>query len=230
LFVRHEVERQLALVSSIGAVTTDTRFSLHVVPQDLLKARALLKNEGVNLAKPWVVVHPNATAPSRRYPPHLYAAVIRKLIVDHGLQIVLTGTAQEAPLAEEIQSKSRVRIFSLMGKTGIPAFAGVLRLAPLLLSNNTGSIHIAAATETPVVVLYALTNMQHTPWQVPHKTLFYDTPCKLCYKSECPMGHHACLRNVQPNTVVEAVCDLLRQTLSHSRPTPHVSMKTETGG
>ncbi len=58
--------------------------------------------------------------------------------------------------------------------------------APLLVSNNTGPVHIAAAVGTPVVDLYALTNPQHTPWGVPNRVLYHDVPCKYCYKSICP--------------------------------------------
>jgi hypothetical protein len=70
-------------------------------------------------------------------------------------------------------------------------------------------VHIAAALGTPVVDLYALTNPQHTPWQVPHRTLFEDVPCRYCYKSTCPQGHHRCLRGVSPPVVLAAAQALL---------------------
>src|SRR5207302_7487370 len=87
----------------------------------------------------------------------------------------------------------------------------LIALAPLLISNNTGPVHVAAAVGTPVVDLYALTNPQHTPWAVPSRVLSYDVPCKYCYKSVCPEGHHDCLRRVTPDAVVEAACELLRE-------------------
>jgi ADP-heptose:LPS heptosyltransferase len=79
----------------------------------------------------------------------------------------------------------------------------------LLISNNTGPVHLAAAVGTPVVDLYALTNMQHAPWQVPHELLFHDVPCRNCYKSVCPLEHHHCLRLVPPAAVVAAARRLL---------------------
>ena len=85
-------------------------------------------------------------------------------------------------------------------------------LAPILISNNTAPVHIAAAVGTPVVDLYALTNPQHTPWQVPHRLLFHDVPCKYCYKSVCPEGHHNCLRQVSPGAIVTATCELLAES------------------
>ena len=68
---------------------------------------------------------------------------------------------------------------------------------------------VAAAVGTPVVDLYALTNPQHTPWAVPNRVLFHDVPCKYCYKSTCPEGHHHCLRLVAPEAIVAAACELL---------------------
>ena len=67
----------------------------------------------------------------------------------------------------------------------------------------------ATAVGTAVVDLYALTNPQHTPWRVPHRILFHDVPCRCCYKSTCPEGHHDCLRRVAPKAVAEAALSLL---------------------
>ena len=99
----------------------------------------------------------------------------------------------------------------LAGETTLEELAALLSHASLLISNNTGPVHLAAAVGTPVVDLYALTNMQHAPWQVPHELLFHDVPCKNCYKSVCPEEHHNCLRLVPPEAVVEAALRLIRQ-------------------
>ena len=78
--------------------------------------------------------------------------------------------------------------FSLAGELDLGEMAALLALSPILVSNNTGPVHIAAATGTPVVDLYALTNPQHTPWKVPQRVLFHDVAHKYCYKSVCPLG------------------------------------------
>ena len=96
------------------------------------------------------------------------------------------------------------RIHGFLGE-----LAALLSLAPVLITNNTGPAHVAAATGTPVVDLYALTNPQHTPWAVPSRVLFHDVPCKYCYKSVCPTGHHDCLRRVPPEAVAQAARELL---------------------
>jgi ADP-heptose:LPS heptosyltransferase len=80
----------------------------------------------------------------------------------------------------------------------------------VLLSGNTGPVHLAAAVGTPVVDVYALTNPQHTPWMVPSRVLFRDVPCRWCYSSVCLTGHHRCVRDVPPAEVAAAAVELLR--------------------
>jgi hypothetical protein len=69
-----------------------------------------------------------------------------------------------------------------------------------------------------VVVLYALTNPQHTPWQVRQRVLYHDVPCKYCYRSVCPQGHHACLSAVTPGEVIAAADALLATGQATNRP------------
>jgi ADP-heptose:LPS heptosyltransferase len=92
-----------------------------------------------------------------------------------------------------------------------------IRLASVTVSNNTGPAHMAAAIGTPLVDLYALTNPQHTPWQVEHRLLFHDVACRNCYKSVCPQGHHDCLVKIDPARVADAVCSLLASTAQQLR-------------
>jgi hypothetical protein len=87
--------------------------------------------------------------------------------------------------------------------------AALIALMPVLVANNIGPAHIAAAVGTPVVDLYALTNPQHRPWSVPSRVLPHDVSCRNCYKSICPQGHHDCLRLVPPDAVYQAALDLL---------------------
>jgi lipopolysaccharide heptosyltransferase II len=208
-FVRHEVQRQLDLVSRIGARIDDTRLRVQICPEARQAVLDLLSEAGLDQCGPWIVIHPGASAPSRRYPPESFAEAARQLNFDHGYQLVFTGSASEQPLISSIIDTSGVPAISLAGQTDLQTLVAVLSHAPLLISNNTGPVHLAAAVGTPVVDLYALTNLQHAPWQVPHELLFHDVPCKNCYKSVCPEEHHNCLRLVPPESVVAAALDLL---------------------
>jgi ADP-heptose:LPS heptosyltransferase len=171
--------------------------------------RAKLATRGVDLSAPWLVAHPGATAPSRRYPPELFAEAARLLALECAEQVVFSGSAGERELVDEIRHAMVEPSFTVAGVLDLAELVALLAEAPLLVSNNTGPVHIAAATGTPVVDIYALTNPQHTPWRVPSRVLSHDVPCRYCYRSVCPQGHHDCLRLVTPESVARAAGDLL---------------------
>jgi lipopolysaccharide heptosyltransferase II len=206
---RHEVRRQLDLVGSAGALASNDRLSLAVPDDARLRVGEILRAQGVG-GSSWLVMHPGASASSRRYPPERFALAADRL-AQRGCGIVLTGNASEIELISGIQQRMTEPSLSLAGRLSLAELAALLAAAPLLISNNTGPVHMAAALGTPVVDLYALTNPQHTPWGVESRVLFHDVPCRNCYKSVCPEGHHHCLALVSPEAVVEAAAELLAQ-------------------
>ena len=210
--VRHEVQRQLDLVASVGWQSLDQGLRLSIPPRAEERAARRLEVAGLRPERPWVVVHPGASAPSRRYSETAFAAVVRSLVRSHGWQVVLTGTRSEEPLLGRIRAHAGVPVISLGGCLSLAELAALIARAPMVVSNNTGPVHVAAAVGTPVVDVYALTNPQHTPWQVPSRVLYYDVPCKSCYRSVCPEGHHRCLAGVPPERVVEAALELMEET------------------
>lgn len=207
---RHEVQRQLDLVTHVGARCSDRNLALRIPSAALCRARDELARAGVVETAPRVVVHPGATAPSRRYPPEHFAAAARLLYQATGCQLVFTGSADERDLIERIRAAADVPSVSLAGRLELAELAATLSLGHLLLVNNTGPAHMAAALGVPVVDLYAQTNLQHTPWEVEHRLLYHEVPCRGCLKSICPQGHHDCLRRVPPERVAAAAEELLR--------------------
>lgn len=206
--VRHEVRRQLDLVATVGAQTADERLSFSVPAADTVQVQRILKELDIDAGRPWLVMHPGATAASRRYPPQLWTQAARELAATLDCPLVFTGSKDEAALVEQIR-RSVPNSHSLAGRLSLGQLAGLIAQASVLVSNNTGPAHLAAAVGTPVVDLYALTNPQHAPWQVESRVLFHDVPCRYCYKSSCPQGHHRCLTGVPPEQVANAVRDLL---------------------
>ena len=210
--MRHEVRRALDLAAATGARVLDERLDVHLSPRARARAQTVLEDLALRGDRPWALVHPGASAPSRRYPPEAFAAAAGALVSEHGWQIVFTGSADERALVTEIRAAMGAPSYGLAGRLTLPELAALIAVAPLLISNNTAPAHLAAAVQTPLVDLYALTNPQHTPWGVPHRVLYHDVDCKYCYKSACPRGHHACLRGLAPARVVAAALALYAQT------------------
>jgi ADP-heptose:LPS heptosyltransferase len=168
-------------------------------------------------AMPLVVVHPGCSMPARTYPWEQYVGVVDLLIARLGAHVALTGAADERELVERIytrlQPESRAQVTRLAGGLSFPGLCALIEQADLAITNNTGPMHIAAAVHTPVVALFALTNPpeQWGPWQVPHRQLYHEVTCRLCYSRVCPYGHE-CLSLVTPEMVLAACADLLNET------------------
>ena len=210
---RHEVTRQLDLVGSIGATTTNKRLSLNLPIGARKAARQIIAETGVDLDQPWLLLHPGVSEEKRRYPADQFAEVVRQLIQQDDVQIILTGSRSEWGYVETIREWVGAGAYNVAGRLELPEFCALVADSPLLIANNTGPVHIAAAVSTPVVVVYAKTNPQHTPWMVPNRVLYMD------------VAEHLCSRNVllqqfpepaEPKVtlerIVEAVRELRKQT------------------
>ncbi|WP_241023002.1 glycosyltransferase family 9 protein, partial [Burkholderia sp. Se-20373] len=131
--------------------------------------------------------------------------------------IAVTGSESERALVDTVCARAGPRAVPLAGVLSLGELGALIETADLLLSNNSGPVHLAAALGTPVVDLYALTNPQHTPWRVPHRVLNVDVPCRNCYRSVCDQPGHPCLREVSVDDAVAAVHALLRGRMRHAR-------------
>ncbi|HEY1608821.1 MAG TPA: lipopolysaccharide heptosyltransferase II [Paraburkholderia sp.] len=215
---RHEVERQLDLVRQVGAHPADTRMRFSVDEADRRTLDAQLLARGIDRKARAIVLHPGATAESRRYPPERFGEVATRLVRETGAPVLITGSSAERTLVEAVIRAAapgvHAQLYDLSGALTLGELAALIECAGLLVSNNSGPVHLASALRTPVVDLYALTNPQHTPWQTPHRVLFHDVECRWCYRSVCPQRHHACLLGVAPGEVVQAALELHAQRAS----------------
>ena len=210
--MRHEVRRQLDLVAQVGLRTADERLRLRLRDQDRAAARDALRAAGIVEGRDYVLVHPGASAPSRRYPAALFGRAADLMQADAAVPapaIVFCGGPGEDVLMHEARAAMRGPSVELPPTLKLGTLAALIAGARVLVANNSGPVHLAAAVGTPVVDLYALTNPQHTPWQVPARVLNCDVPCRNCQQSVCPQAHHLCLRGVEPHEVAEAARELM---------------------
>ncbi len=182
-FIKHQVERDLNLVATIGAKTANHFLTIQI-PDCWEAVQKKLAKNSIDLQKPWLILHPGVSEIKRQYPAENWVELGKRLVNDFNYQLLLTGSASEKMLTDEIQAGIGTNAFSLAGLLSLDEFICLIKEASLLIAVNTGPIHIAAATQTPVVVLYAQTNPQHTPWKTPSKVLYFEVPKALRSKNE----------------------------------------------
>ncbi|HEY9880589.1 MAG TPA: glycosyltransferase family 9 protein [Leptolyngbyaceae cyanobacterium] len=195
----HQVERNLHLIESVGYIVKNRNLAL-AVPDS-----ALVPSEPYLLLNPWT------SCQSRTYDLERFAIASRQLSQLTGYPVVITGTEKEAPQAAPILNILGDCVINLMGKTTLSDLVALIAQAKLLLSNNTSTMHIADATQTPSVILFAGTELecQWQPRQTKAILLRQPTPCAPCYQFTCPYQLE-CL-DIEPEAVVEAGLRLLQE-------------------
>ncbi len=180
--INHQVERDLNLVKFVGATTVDTHLSVNYSLIASEKAKQKMTAKGVDFSKPFVIFHAGVSEQKRQYPIPLWKEIICLFETQSDCQILLTGSHNELSWIQTIQQDSKAVL--LAGLLAIDELIAIVDKAVAVLSVNTGTIHLAAALQTPVLVLYAQSNPQHTPWQVKNKVMPYSVPNELRSKNE----------------------------------------------
>jgi lipopolysaccharide heptosyltransferase II len=181
--IKHQVRRDLDLVAAIGAITTNEQLQLISNEETHTVVRRKLSEEGIDINKSWIILHPGVSEPKREYPIENWVNTGRALI-QQGYQLVITGAMGEKKLCQHTQQQIGTGCLNAAGLFNLVEFVHLISQAPLVVSVNTGTVHIGAAVGTPVVVLYALTNPQHTPWMVPNRVLTFTVPPEAQSKNE----------------------------------------------
>lgn len=193
----HQVERNLNLVAAAGFQIRDRQLSLVVPPSSLVPCF------------PYILLNPWASCPSRMYSLERFAIAARTLSRKTGWPIMVTGTDKNRDAAAPLLAAIGDAAIDLIGKTTLSDLVALVAHAQLLLSNNTSTMHIADATQTPSVVLFAGTELkrQWRPRQAPVRLLQRPTPCSPCYSFTCSYEME-CL-DIPPEVVVEAGLSLI---------------------
>lgn len=214
----HQVERNLRLVEAAGFVAGDRRLAIHLDRSARDAVPRLLHDAGLDPRHPFILLHPGASAQSRRYPAERFGAVARGLTM-LGRQVLVTGIEKEAPLLARVAAAAPGAKL-LVGDTTLMEYAALVEAASLVLCGNTLPLHLADAVGTPLVVLYSGTDYEEQ-WR-PRSTLSVllrePTPCHPCYLFDCPIGQ-PCLA-VSPERVVAAAEQMLTVKAPGSRVAP----------
>ena len=189
--------------------------------QDLLRPKLSLnpsarqdveRDLGVKLnSTPVLALCPGAEyGPSKQWPSE-YFAHIAQAKLNQGWRVWLLGSATDSATTSEINSLCARQGLDLAGKTTLTQAMDLLSLATVVVSNDSGLMHIAAAFETPLVAVFGSTDPKHTPPLSPNcQILYLDLPCSPCFERRCPLHHLNCLRQITPDQALKSIDLVLR--------------------
>jgi len=201
----HQVERNLRLIESVGFKVSDRHLTIQTS-----SPKPQISN--LKLPEQFILLNPWTTCQSRNYDPNRFAVAARQLSEITGWSVIVTGVEKDRDRASPLLEALGNCAINLIGKTSLLELANLVAKAQLVLTNNTSTMHLADATQTPMVVLFAGTEResQWCPRHAPVRLLRRPTVCSPCYAFTCPYQLE-CL-DIPPETVVAVALDLLRET------------------
>jgi ADP-heptose:LPS heptosyltransferase len=196
-----EVMRYLRLMRALGCDDADTTLEFPIDDADRAAVRAL---EPLPPVGRYVCIHAGARLPSRRWPAARFGQVADGLAA-RGWHVVLTGAPQERAIVDEVMANMAAPALDLAGRTTLGALALLVSRAGLLVSNDTGVSHLAAASGTPsVIVSSGADPVRWAPLdRARHRLLFAPAACRPCAFETCPIGH-PCALDLSAAQVLEA--------------------------
>ncbi len=204
----HAVDRYLLVAKAVGAVAFGTpEFPFRIPQSDHDEVDCLLSRSGVAPGTSWVAMNVSARWPTKRWPAESFAEVADRLQQEgHGSVVLIGGPGERAEVAA-VTGQMKTPAIDLTGATTVGLLPALLRKASLLITNDSGPMHIAAAVGTPVVALFGPTSALLTgPYGAGHSVLTGNVSCRPCFSRTCsnvlPLE---CLRAVSPEQVLAAV-------------------------
>jgi ADP-heptose:LPS heptosyltransferase len=209
----HQVERNLQLLEFAGLAINDRSLSLHITPDAVQDAEALLARHGLRPGAPFLLLSAFASCQARTFPTDRFAAAAYALAKGTGWPVLVTGREAERQRSQVIFQQLGERAVDLLGQTTVPQLAALVARARLALTNNSLVLHLADATRTPGLIMYSGTEYesQWQPRHSPHRLLRRPTPCSPCYAFTCPYNLE-CL-DFTPQVVAAAGLQLLQQSV-----------------
>jgi len=200
----------LKFAEALGLPDDGIIFDLRLRPEEEQRVEAALSKT----PHPFAAFFLGSRWPSRFWFPQATAEVARVLQQEYGMDVVLVGGQNEVAFAQEVSAATAGKVTNLSGKTTLRDLIGLFSRARLALGPDSGPMHIAAATGTPVISLWGATSpLRSAPWGSEALVLQGPAACSPCYARHCPIGR-ACMQRITPEHVMQKVRAILQPVAS----------------
>ena len=208
----HAVDRYLRLASALGAKERQAEFVLPDLPEEEGRSQALFTQVGLDGASSVIGIAPSARWVSKRWAAESFAAVADRLQHEGLHRVVFIGATQEKGDIARVKQDMRTEAADLTGLTTVGDLPAVMRRLRLLISNDSGPMHVAAAVGTPVVAVFGPTSPACTgPYGDGHTVLTSPVDCRPCFRRQCHNPNtYECLTRISIQNVMQAAQRILQ--------------------
>ena len=208
----HALTRGLMLLNAIGIATPSVLYDIPVSEKDHARVKSLLGSHGTDGARPLVAINPVALWETKLWLNDRFAVLADRLVTEHGADVVFTGGPGDRRTIAEIREMMTAPAADLSGRTTLTMLAALYQRASLLVTTDTGPMHLAAAVDTPVVALFGPTAPWRTgPFGDGHCVIRTAPSCSPCFKRSCDVHQCRCMKDISVAMVVKAVEQTLTQ-------------------
>jgi predicted lipopolysaccharide heptosyltransferase III len=217
-WTQYAAKHALNILAPFELSTKERSPTLLVSPEKKKRAAAILENEGVSSEKPLVAVQPFAFWKYKEWGTNHFIDLIDFIGAEYGFHIIITGSPDERERAEEIRKRSRANVFNLAGRTSIGELPGILKACDLLITGDTGPLHIAAAVGTPTISLFGpSSSLIWAPRGEIHHVIRKDWACVPCMEKGCQGSESSrCLDELTVQELKDVIIDRLSKIRSRN--------------
>jgi len=214
----HAVDRYLLAAEALGAARPATpQFRFAIPHADREQVAEVLERAGVKAGSPWIAMNVSARWPTKRWPTESFAATADRLHREGAGPVVLIGGPEDRAEARAVRARAAA-VRDLTGLTPVGLLPALLQSAAVLVANDSGPMHVAAAVGTPVIALFGPTSPVRTgPYGTGHTVLTHAVPCRPCFSRVCRNRVHLeCLTGITPHQVLAAVRERVSVRPAHA--------------
>jgi heptosyltransferase-2 len=211
---KHVIERYLEAVSVLGVRDLSPVPVIYPGLEEMEWAREFLGRRGYSGGQ-LIGLAPGARRATKMWPAEKYGALAGIMESTGSLRIVVVGDERDRPVVASVLEGGS-RVIDAVGETDLSRLAALLSQCDLLVSNDSGPVHVAAAVRTPVVAIFGPTveEFGFAPYGEGNRVVskeLYCRPCSLHGTKNCPEGHFRCMEEIEPEEIFRVVTDLLRK-------------------
>ena len=217
-FYSHAIARHMGLIRHLGISIPPGTPGPLFGQEDEKKVLSLLEREGVSRSKPMICFHPWARWPTKIWKQEHISGLCERIHRELDCTVIFIGSREACRHVPAAPRDTSPDIKNFTGKTTLSELACLLSHADLVLSTDSGPMHIACAVGTPVAALFGPTSPERTgPFGTRDTVITKKTACSPCFaKTKCPEGHHRCMNDISVEEVFQVCCNYIQ----HSRQKP----------